>query len=239
MNVYQVLTSSLPSPKNPPPFDRGRLEWGVRYTVPLYLGGNVYREVNVLRLKLPQGYGILHEGEIKEMKESFKRLVRALALGVFLLYFSLVPAFSSFLYPLAVISAISLALIGAAFSMLIVHKPQCMPSFMGMILLAGIIVKNSILLIDFIKEAKGNGKTTKEAILGSIKVRTRPVLMTAFGTSAGMLPIALGMALGLERLAPLAVVAIGGLIIGTFMTLVFVPVLVSLVGDFSHKQLEK
>ncbi|RUM43685.1 MAG: AcrB/AcrD/AcrF family protein, partial [Desulfurobacterium sp.] len=166
---------------------------GYRAKVPVTF---LQMQVNKLEkgLKLPQGYGILHEGEIKEMKESFKRLVRALALGVFLLYFSLVPAFSSFLYPLAVISAIPLALIGAAFSMLIAHKPQCMPSFMGMILLAGIIVKNSILLIDFIKEAKERGKTTKEAIIGSIKVRTRPVLMTAFGTSAGMLPIALGMA---------------------------------------------
>ncbi|RUM47734.1 MAG: hypothetical protein DSY47_06525, partial [Hydrogenothermus sp.] len=69
------------------------------------------------------------------------------------------------------------------------------------------------------------GKSLKEAILGSIRVRTRPVLMTAFATSVGMIPIALSWALGLERLAPLGVVAIGGLIIGTFLTLVYVPVL--------------
>ncbi len=190
-------------------------------------------QVNKLerKLQLPQGYSIAHEGEIKQMKESFRRLFKSLAVGIILLYFSLIPAFSSFVYPVSIIAAIPLALIGAAFSMLVFHKPQCMPSFMGMILLAGIIVKNSILLIDFFKMARERGLSVKNSILESVKVRTRPVLMTAFGTSVGMIPIALGWALGLERLAPLAVVAIGGLIIGTFMTLVFVPVLVSLLED--------
>jgi len=191
-------------------------------------------QVNMMEKKmlhLPSGYGISHEGEVKQMKESFTRLIHSLIIGIIILYFSLVPAFESFSYPVSIIAAIPLALIGAAFSMLLAHKPQCMPSFMGMILLAGIIVKNSILLIDFFKWAKEKGQTTRDAILNSIRVRTRPVLMTAFGTSVGMIPIALGWALGLERLAPLATVAIGGLIFGTFMTLFFVPVLVSLIED--------
>ncbi len=191
-------------------------------------------QVNMIEkkaLNLPLGYGISHEGEIKQMKESFKRLIRSLAVGIVLLYFSLVPAFASFSYPVSILAAIPLALIGAAFSMLVSHKPQCMPSFMGMILLAGIIVKNSILLIDFIKLKRDEGSSIGESIIESIRIRTRPVLMTAFGTSVGMIPIALGWALGLERLAPLATVAIGGLIIGTFMTLIFVPVLVSFIED--------
>jgi multidrug efflux pump subunit AcrB len=183
------------------------------------------------KIKLPAEYGISHEGEIKQMKESFKRLIKALLIGILILYFSLVPAFESFTYPISILAAIPLALMGAALSMLIAHKPQCMPSFMGMILLAGIIVKNSILLIDFFKWDREKGTPVKEAIINSIKVRTRPVLMTAFGTAVGMIPIALGWALGLERLAPLAVVAIGGLILGTFLTLFFVPVLLSLIED--------
>jgi len=203
---------------------------GYRSTTPTTI---LQMQVNKLEklLKLPPGYGISHEGEIKQMMESFKRLIHSLIMGIILVYFSLVPAFSSFLYPISIIAAIPPALTGAAFSMLISHKPQCMPSFMGMILLAGIIIKNSILLIDFIKTGRENGLTLKEAITESVKIRTRPVLMTAFGTSVGMIPIALGWALGLERLAPLAVVAIGGLIIGTLMTLVFVPVLVSVIED--------
>ncbi|SMP12240.1 Multidrug efflux pump subunit AcrB [Desulfurobacterium pacificum] len=207
---------------------------GYRSTTPTTI---LQEQVNKLEKKfinLPPGYGISHEGEIKQMNESFKRLMKSLIIGIILLYFSLVPAFSSFAYPISIIAAIPPALIGAAFSMLITHKPQCMPSFMGMILLAGIIVKNSILLIDFIKMAKEKGLETKKAIIESIKIRTRPVLMTAFGTSVGMIPIALGWALGLERLAPLAVVAIGGLLIGTFMTLVFVPVVVSVIEDIKQ-----
>ena len=208
--------------------------YGYRSTAPTTF---LQMQVNKLEkeLELPPGYGISHEGEIKQMKESFKRLMGALAIGILILYFSLIPAFESFTYPISILAAIPLALMGAAISMLIAHKPQCMPSFMGIILLAGIIVKNSILLIDFFKWDRERGTPIKEAILNSIKVRTRPVLMTAFGTSVGMIPIALGWALGLERLAPLAVVAIGGLILGTFLTLFFVPILLSLIEDLKNR----
>jgi multidrug efflux pump subunit AcrB len=208
--------------------------YGYRSTAPTTF---LQMQVNRLEkkfLKLPPGYGISHEGEVKQMKESFRRLIHSLLIGIIILYFSLVPAFESFTYPISIIAAIPLAMIGAAFSMLLGHKPQCMPSFMGMILLAGIIVKNSILLIDFFKWAREKGQSVNEAVINSIKIRTRPVLMTAFGTSVGMIPIALGWALGLERLAPLATVAIGGLIFGTFMTLFFVPVLVSLIEDIKY-----
>ncbi|MEO2069332.1 MAG: efflux RND transporter permease subunit [Desulfurobacteriaceae bacterium] len=203
---------------------------GFRTTTPVtFLQG----QVNMMekKLELPEGYGISHEGEIKQMKESFKRLFKALAIGIIVLYFTLTMVFGSFTYPISIMAAIPLAVIGAIVSLFISGKPQCMPAFMGMILLAGIIVNNSILLIDFIKKAREKGKSLNEAIIESVKIRTRPVLMTAFGTSVGMIPIALGAALGLERLAPLATVAIGGLIVGTFMTLVFIPILVSLIED--------
>lgn len=99
-----------------------------------------------------------------------------------------------------------------------------MPAMMGFILLSGIIVNNAILLIHFALEEMKNGMNKYEAMFQSIKIRTRPVLMTAFSVSAGMLPVAQGAAIGLERLAPLGAVAIGGLIIGTLMTLVFIPI---------------
>ncbi|GER93817.1 AcrB/AcrD/AcrF family protein [hot springs metagenome] len=186
-------------------------------------------------IKLPPGYSINHEGDLKQMKESFGRLIAALAIGLILLYFSLVPAFKSWIHPLTIMSAIPLALIGAVWSMLITGKHQCMPSFMGMILLAGIVVKNSILLIDFIEEARGKGEGVVDAIVGSVRIRTRPILMTAVGTSVGMLPIALEWAIGLERLSPLAVVAIGGLMVSTFLTLVYVPILYSLFDELKEK----
>lgn len=176
-------------------------------------------------LTLPAGYTLSNEGDIKQLTDSMKRMLIAILIGIVLLFFTLAPVFNSFLAPIGIIFAIPLAVIGAAWSILLAGFHQSMPGMMGLILLAGIITKNSILLIDFIHKALKEGKTLKEAVLQSIKIRTRPVLMTAFATSVGMIPIALGWALGLERLAPLGTVAIGGLIVGTFLTLVYVPVL--------------
>jgi multidrug efflux pump subunit AcrB len=102
---------------------------------------------------------------------------------------------------------------------------------MGIILLAGIVVKNSILLIDFTEVAKERGESTLQALTSSVRVRTRPILMTAFGTAVGMLPIALERAIGLERLSPLAVVAIGGLMVSTFLTLLYVPIFYTIFED--------
>jgi len=121
--------------------------------------------------------------------------------------------------------------------MLLTGKHSCMPSFMGMILLAGIVVKNSILLIDFILEARERGESRRDALMGSVRVRTRPILMTAVGTAVGMLPIALQWAIGLERLSPLAVVAIGGLMVSTFLTLIYVPVFYELFDTAKTKAL--
>jgi len=101
-------------------------------------------------------------------------------------------------------------------------------------LFAGIVVKNSILLIDFIAAAKERGESTYDALIGSVRIRTRPILMTAVGTSVGMIPIAMEWAIGLERLSPLAIVAIGGLMVSTFLTMVYVPILYSLFEDLQH-----
>ena len=102
---------------------------------------------------------------------------------------------------------------------------------MGMILLAGSVVKNSILLIDFITAAKSRGASACDALVDSVRIRPRPILMTAIGTAVGMIPIALQWAGGLERLSPLAVVAIGGLLVSTFPTRVYVPIFYSLFED--------
>jgi len=176
-------------------------------------------------LELPRGYSLGHEGEIKQMGESFGRQIKALGLGLALLFLSLVVIFRSFFHPLAILATLPLALIGAAWAMMIADKHGCMPSFMGLILLMGIVVNNGILLVDFIQVALAEGKSLNEAILQAVQLRTRPILMTAGATIVGMIPIALEWAVGIERLSPLAVVAIGGLIAGTFLTLLVVPVL--------------
>jgi len=186
-------------------------------------------------IKLPPGIKIYHEGESKHMKESFGRLRKALIISLILLYFSLVPTFKSFRHPITIMIAIPLALIGAIWAVLIADKHFCMPAMMGMILLSGVVVNNSILLIDFIEKARAKGEDMLIAIENSIRARTRPILMTAFATITGMIPIAGEYAIGLERLSPLAVVAIGGLIVGTILTLVYVPLFYLLLEKLKAK----
>ena len=182
-------------------------------------------------IKLPPGYKISQEGDAKQGNENQIAFNSALLIAMVLLYFSLVPAFQSFIHPLTIMTAIPLAMIGAVWSLLITNKTQSISANMGLILLAGIVVKNSILLIDFIEMAKRRGLSTVEAVRESVRVRTRPILMTAFGTAVGMLPIALERAIGLERLSPLAVVAIGGLMVSTFLTLLYVPIFYTIFED--------
>ena len=192
---------------------------------------NVQKELK--GIQLPPGYRLTQEGDAKQGKSNFAALTMALGIGMVLLYFSLIPAFKSFIHPLTIMTAIPLALIGAVWSLLLAGRQQSTAAFMGVILLTGIVVKNSILLIDFIEVAKRQGATTLLALTESVRVRTRPIVMTAFGTAVGMVPIALERAIGLERLSPLAVVAIGGLMVSTFLTLLYVPIFYTLFEDLT------
>ncbi len=175
--------------------------------------------------KLPAEIDMEQTGDIAQFEDSAKRMIKAVFFGIGLIFIVLVPMFNSFRAPLLIIFSIPLTLIGASWILLLMDYHTSMPAMMGFILLSGIIVNNAILLIEFAILGMKKGLEAKEAMLKSIKIRTRPVLMTAFATTAGMLPVALGWAIGLERLAPLGAVAIGGLMVGTFLTLVFIPVL--------------
>jgi len=175
-------------------------------------------------ITLPRGYQIHYEGEYKQLAETFGRLVKALALSMALLYFMLVITFRSFLDPVAIMMTLPLAVIGAAFGVLLGGKFMSMPAIMGLILLMGIVVNNGILLIDFTKQSMAEGLEIKSALLTAVEKRIRPILMTALSSAVGMIPLALEWAVGIERLSPLAFVAIGGLITGTFLTIIAVPI---------------
>ena len=176
-------------------------------------------------IQLPHGYSMHDEGEFKQLHESAQRLLKAIALGMVLLYLMLVVTFRSFLDPVAIMACLPLAVIGAAFGIILGGKFLSMPGQMGLILLMGIVVNNGILLVDFAKQAMADGIGLRQAILDSVAKRTRPILMTAMASAVGMIPLAMEWAVGIERLSPLAYVAIGGLIAGTFLTLLAVPVL--------------
>ncbi len=162
-------------------------------------------------------------GDIAQIHDSFKRMLKAIGLGVIILLMALIAIYRSVRMAFIMILVLPLSLIGAAWGMLLFGKPSCMPSLLGILLLFGIIIKNAVLLIDFYREYRAKGETPFASAVESVRVRFRPVMMTAFGTIAGMIPIALEQAVGLERLSPLADVAIGGLLIGTLLTLIYVP----------------
>ncbi len=177
----------------------------------------------ILKSFIKDGVVISQEGDIVQLNDSFKRMTKAIGLGVLILIMTLIVIYKSVRLALIMIVVLPLSMIGGSWGMLLFDKPSCMPSMVGLLLLFGIIIKNAVLLIDFYKEYEKEGKTPFDAAIESVRVRFRPVMMTAFGTIAGMIPIALEQAVGLERLSPLADVAVGGLIVGTLLTLIYVP----------------
>ena len=166
---------------------------------------------------------IEQSGDIAQIQDSFKRMTKAIGLGVIVLLMTLIAIYKSVRMAFIMILVLPLSMIGASWGMLLFGKPSCMPSLLGILLLFGIIIKNAVLLIDFYQNNRATGESAFDSAKDAVRVRFRPVMMTAFGTIAGMIPIALEQAVGLERLSPLADVAIGGLLVGTLLTLIYVP----------------
>jgi len=168
------------------------------------------------------GFVVTQEGDIVSLDDSFQRMIKAIGIGITILTLTLIVIYRSVKLGLIMIVVLPLSMIGASWGMLIFDKPSCMPSLIGILLLFGIIIKNAVLLVDFYQNFRTK-ESPFESAIESVRVRFRPVMMTAFGTIAGMIPIALEQAVGLERLSPLADVAVGGLIVGTLLTLIYIP----------------
>jgi len=179
------------------------------------------------KIKMPQGYRIQVSGTAADMKTGKQEMGKALLIGLVLLYMLLLAMFKSFKHPVTIMSAIPLAVAGAMWGLLLFDKPMCKPATMGLILLGGTIVNNSILLLDFILHARQRGMAKDEAIVQSVQLRIRPILMTTVSTIVGLTPLIFEMAIGLERMSPLGIVAATGLLVGTFLTMIVIPVVYS------------
>jgi len=176
-------------------------------------------------LKLPDGYHLDITGEQRDFQEARTRMVRALALGILAVYLVLVAQFRSFKHPFTIMAAVPLQFVGVAAGLLVAGKYLSMPAMLGIILLTGTVVNNSIVLIDYILRRRQEGMELAAAIMESVSVRYRPIMMTALSDVAGMLPLALEMAVGSERFSPLATAVIGGVLAATLLTLVVIPVI--------------
>jgi len=160
-------------------------------------------------------------GSIVSIEDSFERMAKALGIGLIILILTLMAIYKSLRLAILMILVMPLAMTGAVWSMLFFDKPMCLPSMLGVLLLFSIVIKNAVLFVDFYQEYKDEGDSPFESAMEAMRIRFRPIMMTTFGTIAGMLPIALEEAVGLERLSPLADVSIGGLL--TFTVLIYVP----------------
>ena len=182
----------------------------------------------VSKTPMPAGVSAIVSGQSEEMQDSFKSMQFALALAVFLVYLVMASQFESLIHPFVILFTIPLALIGAVLALFITGTTINIVAFIGVIMLAGIVVNNAIVLVDLINQLRAQGKERLEAILEAGTARLRPILMTSLTTTLGLLPMAMGFGEGSEVRTPMAITVIGGLTVSTLLTLVVIPVVYSL-----------
>ena len=182
----------------------------------------------VASVVMPNGISAMVSGQSEEMQESFQSMQFALALAVFLVYLVMASQFESLIHPLVILFTIPLALIGAVLALFVTGTTLNIVAFIGVIMLAGIVVNNAIVLVDLINQLKAEGKNRIDAIMEAGTARLRPILMTSLTTALGLLPMALGFGEGSEVRTPMAITVIGGLTVSTFLTLLVIPVVYSL-----------
>jgi HAE1 family hydrophobic/amphiphilic exporter-1 len=184
------------------------------------------------KLDLPPGYKITTVGQQEIMEESFQNIFQALLLSVIFIYLVLASQYESFHDPLSIMVSLPLSIVGAMLGLLAFGSSVSLMSLIGIVMLMGLVTKNAILLIDFVKQARASGVNRTEAILQAGPIRLRPILMTSFATVFGMLPLALELGPGAEFRSGMARAVIGGMISSTALTLIVVPVVYTVVEDF-------
>ncbi len=174
------------------------------------------------------GVGAVISGQSAEMQASFNSMLFTLAMAVFLVYLVMASQFESLVHPFVILFTIPLALVGAAWALWLTGTTVSVVAFIGVIMLAGIVVNNAIVLVDLINQLRRAGQDVTSAILEAGRARLRPILMTTSTTVLGLLPMAMGFGEGAEVRAPMAITVIGGLVVSTLLTLVVIPVVYSL-----------
>jgi len=188
---------------------------------------------------MPTGIFAQVAGQNEEMNESFQSLLFALSLAIFLVYLVMASQFESLLHPFIILFTIPLALVGAILALFITGTSISVVVFIGLILLAGIVVNNAIVLIDLINQLRERGIDKYEAIIEGGKSRLRPILMTTLTTTLGLLPLAIGFGDGAELRAPMGITVIGGLLVSTLLTLVVIPVMYSIMDRKNYQVKEE
>jgi HAE1 family hydrophobic/amphiphilic exporter-1 len=181
-------------------------------------------EAVIATLDLPPGVTMRLAGQNRELGDSFASLRFALLLAIFLVYLVMASQFESLLHPFVVMFSLPLALIGVVLALVVTLSPLSVMVLIGLVVLAGIVVNNAIVLVDYTRQLRDQGMEKVEALVEAGSVRLRPILMTTMTTVLGLMPLAIGVGEGAELRAPLAITLMGGLLISTVLTLVVIPV---------------
>ena len=230
--IADITMGSAPSEIN-------RLDRSRNVTIAIELNGRNLSDVNAevqaldAYRNLPVGVGFSEQGDIKRQAELFSSFASAMAIGIFCVYAVLVLLFHDFLQPFTILTALPLALGGALFPLVVTGTSFSMPAVIGLLLLMGIVAKNSILLVDYVIAARARGMARFDALIDACHKRARPIVMTTIAMSAGMAPAAFSFVEGDPSFRqPMATVVIGGLVTSTFLSLLVIPVVYSFVDGF-------
>jgi HAE1 family hydrophobic/amphiphilic exporter-1 len=199
--------------------------------------GTAVKEVQQLIRDNPLAAGVTTHigGQSEELDASVKSLIFALSLAIFLVYLVMASQFESLLHPFVIMFSIPLALVGAVLALKVTSTPLSVVVFIGLIMLAGIVVKNAIVLIDRVNQLREEGVDKIGAVVQAAETRLRPIAMTTLCTLLGFMPLAIGIGDGNEVRAPMAITVIGGLLVSTLLTLVVIPVVYTLLDRRSDE----
>ena len=191
--------------------------------------------VGPLETQLPQGYSMDYAGQYEDMMSAFGQLLAALILAILMVYMVMAAQFESFTHPFTIMFTMPLALLGVIWLFFLTGTTLSVPTFLGVIMLAGIVVNNGIVLIDYVNQLRSSGMELTEAVIEGSSVRLRPVLITSLTTIFAMVPMALSNMEGSETMSPLALTIIGGLMAASTLTLLVVPVVYVLVDSYATR----
>jgi multidrug efflux pump subunit AcrB len=217
-------------------YDRTRrvtIEGDLRGDTPLGAAVAAIRALPTAK-SLPPGVEIRETGDVEIMSEVFASFAAAMGAGLMMVYGLLVLLFGSFLQPITILISLPLSIGGAIIALFITHKAISMPVVIGILMLMGIVTKNAIMLVDFAVEEIGRGTPRTHALVEAGRKRARPIVMTTIAMAAGMFPSALGLGDGGGFRSPMAIAVIGGLIMSTMLSLVFVPAVFTVLDDLGR-----
>jgi multidrug efflux pump subunit AcrB len=221
------------------PSEINRIDRSRNITLSIELNGRTLGDVNgeaqalPALASLPPGIRLVEQGELQRSSELFESFGIAMAIGVFCIYAVLVLLFHDFLQPVTILMALPLSLGGALVPLVLTGTSFSMPAVIGLLMLMGVVTKNSILLVEYAIMARRGGMPRFEALVDACHKRARPIVMTTIAMGGGMLPVALSLSGGDSSFRqPMAIVVIGGLVTSTFLSLLVIPVIFTFVDDF-------